>query len=101
MPRVCGDTVDGPGDRDTALPHRDGDYRCYCWPPATEIAVLPGNRLDGQVNGKFRLSIESPLRAAQVKRSARLTDRTEEVVMAGSFVPQDPTATKIGLWRLR
>ena len=43
------DAVDGPDDRDTALPHRDGDYRCYCWPPATEIAVLHGKRVDGQV----------------------------------------------------
>jgi hypothetical protein len=44
------DAVDGPGDRDTALPHRDGDYRGYCWPPATEVAVLHGKRIDGQVS---------------------------------------------------
>src|SRR6516164_11403313 len=44
------EAVDGPGDRDTALPHRDGDHRCYCWPRATEIAVLPGKRVDGQVS---------------------------------------------------
>ena len=44
------DAVDGSGDRDTALPHRDGDYRGYCWPPATEIAVLHGKRIDGQVS---------------------------------------------------
>ena len=44
------EAVDGPGDRDTALPHRDGDHRCYCWPRATEIAVLPSKRVDGQVS---------------------------------------------------
>jgi hypothetical protein len=44
------DAVDGRCDRDPTLPRRDGDYRCYCWPPAAEIAVLAGKRVDGRVS---------------------------------------------------
>jgi len=44
------DAVDGSGNRDAAVPHRDGDYRGHRWPPATEIAVLPGERVDGQAS---------------------------------------------------
>ena len=44
------DAVDGRYDGDPTVPRGDGDYRCYCWPPATEIAVPPVKRVEGQVS---------------------------------------------------